>query len=384
MKNFSLKIWQFILICLAVIIIMFVLNPVAFSHESFFLFLVSVAGGGFLLFFRNKFKYLNNKTNSTLIILVIILFVALFAPIIVIYEPGQILNAGECKLLPPFSKKVILYKRNEGIQKSEFEKIVADSFKVKENIVVYRKSRIVELEKNMVLLEGGSPKVQKALFILGTDELGRDLFSRVIYGTRLSLTIGFSSTFFSMVISFLFAFASFSRSRFLDFIANRTSEIFLAIPSLFVIIFAISFFGNNLFSVILMLAITSWMSLFKILNGEIKRIVYKDFIVSSKMLGISKNKIFFREIIPLILPSIIVNMIFQIANFIIIESSLSFLGLGPGGDYVSWGSIIESGTTYLSDAWWLILFPGVFLFFTIVALNKTGIKLEKYFNPLVR
>lgn len=366
-------------------IIIFTLRYIAhFSLGNLFLIIAILIGGSAAIFFMKKLPRFNKKANGTFIVLSIILFISIFAPLIATYGPNSILNAGECKLLPPFSKKMILFYSYNGPNENEFEIIVADSFKIADKITAYKKNRIIELDGKNAIKEGGVPKIEKAFFLLGTDELGRDLFSRLIYGARLSLTIGFSAAFASIIIASFFAFISISRFKFIDMLTNRISEIFLAIPSLFIIIFAISLFGNNLFAVIMALAVTSWVTLFKILNGEVKRIINKNFIVSSRMLGIAKNKIFLKEIIPLILPSLIVNLIFQIANFIIIEASLSFLGLGPGGDYVSWGGIIESGITYLSVAWWLILFPGALLFFTIAALNKTGNKLEKYFNPLLK
>jgi peptide/nickel transport system permease protein len=355
-----------------------------FTPEKILLLVLAVISTGVIPVFKKKVGFLNRLLNGTFLILGSIIMIAIFAPLIAPFGASEIISAGECRLLSPFSQKIFLFSKSGTITDAGYEKLAVDDYKIGEKAVLLRHGRQVEVEKELILHEGGKPKIQKVFFLLGTDEFGRDLFSRVIFGARVSLMVGISAAFISFIIAAFFAFMSALPYKILDMLLNRVSEIFLAIPSLFIIIFAISFFGNNYFSVVIVMAVTSWMSLYKILNGEIKRIMNKNFIVSSIMLGVPKNRIFINEIIPLILPSIVVNIIFQIANFIIVEASLSFLGLGPGNDYASWGGIIESGISYLSSAWWLIFFPGVFLFFTIVTLNKSGNQLEKYFNPVLK
>lgn len=330
-----------------------------------------------IIVFRNKVKFLNFSAGLPQTVLILIIGLAVFAPLIAPYNPELIANAGECRLLPPFAvKQVVFSKTDFGTEKM----IAADEIIEGERVKAVGKSKTVEYPREELIHENGELKRGNLFYLLGTDEFGRDLFSRIIYGARISIFIGIAAAFISFLISAFLSLISISGGKPADTITNRLSEIFLSVPSLFVIIFAVSFFGSGLAPLILILGATSWMSLFKIINGEIKRITGKNYIISSVMLGMPKSKIFFKEIMPLLLPSVSVNLLFLVANFIVIEASLSFLGLGTGGEYPSWGGIIESGITYLADAWWLVFAPGVFLVITILALNKSGLKFQKQFN----
>jgi len=356
-------------------------NKVSLETTALLILNLSIIVAVFLL--KRKNHFLKKNINAASFIIGGIIIAALFAPLIAPFAPDESFNKGECRLLPPFAKKIILLQKENQIKDNFFEAVIGDSVKITDKVLLYKKGKIAEFEKDQFQFSGTEIKTKNVFFIIGTDEMGRDLYSEVIYGARLSLIVGISSAIVSFLIALFFSFISMFPYRIFDMVSNRISEMFLAAPSLFIIIFAISFFGNSLFSVILVLGITSWMSLYKILNVEIKRTINKNFIISSFKLGISKNKIFFNEIIPLILPSIIVNLIFQIANFIIVEASLSFLGLGPKFDYPSWGGILNSGISYLSNAWWLLLFPGTLLFLTIITLNAAGVKIERNLNPLL-
>jgi peptide/nickel transport system permease protein len=161
---------------------------------------------------------------------------------------------------------------------------------------------------------------------------------------------------------------------------NSFSEMLLAFPLIFLIILILALFGNSIFTVIIVLGLTGWMSLFKIIRSEVISIRQKDFFISAEMLGIKKRNLLFKEILPVIIIPVSVNLIYQFGNVVLAESALSFLGLGAAKEYPSWGSMIEAGKLYLSNGWWMILFPGSALLILLFSLNMLGKKAANYFQ----
>ncbi len=164
-------------------------------------------------------------------------------------------------------------------------------------------------------------------------------------------------------------------------ILSRIVDIFLSFPAIFFVILILALFGNSLLSVIVVLGFSGWMGLFKIVRSEVISIKSKDFFITAKMIGLEPGDLLLKEILPNILSPVIVNLIFQFGAVILAEAALSYLGLGIGSSYPSWGAMIESGQNYLTQAWWMILSPGLCLIITIYTANDLGRKLNVYFNP---
>ena len=339
-------------------------------------------------------KILNLKLTLVSFLLSVLLLFALLTPVTATFNPNQIRNIGETKLLPPLS---MFYAVKLKDKSGSFDEITGIR-KEGENLINHgiTNSTIlvknIQIDNNNIKLNTKSgtkiyrkdevESVNTKLFLFGTDEYGRDIFSRIIYGTRLAFVIGLGSVFVSVLVGIsLGIFAGFVKG-FFDSVSNRIAEMFLAFPFLFLIILIIALFGNSVFVIILVLGISGWMSLFKIIRNEIINLSERDFIITSKNLGISKTKIFFKEMFPVIISPIIVNLVLQFGNVIMAESALSYLGLGVSEDYSSWGSMINAGQYYLTNAWWMSLFPSLFLFFVLYSANKLGHNLEKIFNPL--
>ena len=133
-----------------------------------------------------------------------------------------------------------------------------------------------------------------------------------------------------------------------------------------------------------MLGFSGWMSLFKIAKSEMLSIKNKEYFLSAKQIGLKNSKLLIREIIPVILVPVSVNLIFQLGNVILAESALSYLGLGTGTEYPSWGSMIEAGQEYITQSWWLIFIPGFVLILSLLSINDVGRTINAYFNPAAK
>lgn len=348
-----------------------------------------------------RVRLFQESISLTYVIIILLLFFFSFAPLITNDNPDFQKDLSVTKLLPPLTSVKVLHLKDGNnddntvdrfinlknlVIKRSFDEtiILADSVSTGNKLLYYQSGTGFEIASDKVIFEGNVPLVTTKLFILGTDELGRDIFVRLIYGARISLFVGLGSVLISLMLGlFLGYFAGYSEG-FIDTILNRLTEMFLAFPVIFFIILIIALFGNSLASVIVVLGFSGWMSLFKIVRSEVISIKNKDFFASAKLIGLSNTKLILKETLPYILIPVIVNLVFQYGNVILAEAALSYLGLGTGSNYPSWGSMIEAGQNYLSQAWWMILFPGLALFFTLFAANNLGRKISSHYNSRVR
>ena len=351
-----------------------------------------------LKLFKHRLRFINSKLNFSSAFLVLLGFIFLFAPLITNENPEFSKNLSVTKLLPPLSsvKQMVLAGeelKNQSVEESfrtRMERVIkpafddkiifVDSVTITNQVIYYQKNQSYSIDKEMLEAEEGYPLVKNKFFILGTDEFGRDLFSRLIYGTRISLTVGLAAVIISFIIGIILGFFSGYLGGFVDVTLNRFTEMFLAFPVIYLIVLILALFGSSLLSVIVVLGVSGWMSLFKIVKSEVLAIKQKDYFVTSELIGLNKMQLLKREIFPVIITPVTVNLIFLFSNVILAEAALSYLGLGGGNSYPSWGSMISSGQEYLTKGWWLIAFPGVALILTLFTFNSAGRMLSKIYN----
>lgn len=217
--------------------------------------------------------------------------------------------------------------------------------------------------------------------IFGTDDLGRDVFTRMVFGARISLAVGFISVFIILVIGTFLGIISGYYGGKTDYIIMRFTDIVLCFPTFFLIILVIAFIEPNIYNVMIVIGVTSWPGLARLVRAEVLSLKEREFILVSKMMAISNIKIFFVHILPNIISPLMVYSSLAIGGAILTESALSFLGLGVQPPMPSWGQILTSGKDYIYMAWWLSLFPGIAILVTVLAFNLVGEAIRDIFDP---
>lgn len=219
-------------------------------------------------------------------------------------------------------------------------------------------------------------------FLFGTDTMGRDIFSMIWYGGRISLTIGFLATLLSTALAVLVGSISGCAPAWIDGILMRMTELVLSVPGLLLTVFLQAVFGRaNVYSLSVVIGLTGWMSMAKVVRTEVLQLKKTDYVLAAKCLGGGFFHVLRRHLAPNFIPSILFMVIMNVRNAIVAESTLSFMGLGLPVEMVSWGSMLSlSENALLSRAWWVIVIPGTFLVGTLLCLTNLGDHMRRSVN----
>ena len=215
---------------------------------------------------------------------------------------------------------------------------------------------------------------------LGTDNLGRDVLSRMLHGTYISLTVGFLAIGVAIVIGITVGSISGYFGGWLDNIIMRVVDAIMCFPTFFLILTVIALLGPSIWNVIMVIGLVGWTDTARLVRAEFLSLREMEYVRAARALGQSDWWIIFRHVLPNALAPVYVTAVLGVAGAIMTEAGLSFLGFGVQPPQASWGNIIADGKTYILDAWWLILFPGVAIFVTTLAFYLTGEGLRQAFE----
>ena len=228
-------------------------------------------------------------------------------------------------------------------------------------------------------IQGGS-----SAYPLGTDQVGRDILSRIIYGARISLLVGIAAVAVSLVVGVTLGLLSgFLRGR-VDAVIMTVVDVTLSFPQLLLALAFVAALGPSLLTIIVVLGLTGWERYTRVVRAEVLALREKDFVEAARAIGASPARMVLRHLLPNTFSSIIVMSTLQVAQAILQEAALSFLGVGTGTAHPTWGQMIALGRDFVSVAWWLATFPGLAILLTVLAINLVGDRLRDALDPRVR
>ena len=216
---------------------------------------------------------------------------------------------------------------------------------------------------------------------MGTDDLGRDVFSRLLLGARISLAVGITAVAISTLFGTSIGLVSGYFGRWLDSVLMRTVDVLLCFPTFFLILMVIAFLEPNILNVMAVIGLTSWTGLARLVRAETLSVRERDYVLAARTLGCSRGRILAVHVLPNVSAPVLVSATLGVGSAVLVESALSFLGLGVQPPVPSWGNMLTAGKDYIYFAWWLSVFPGLAILLTVLSFNLLGEGLRDVLDP---
>ena len=311
-----------------------------------------------------------------LTVVIVLGLLATGAPLLAPQAPYEQLDPVAGKYLPPLSSRIVLPLRDGGW-------LLADSAEVTETGVVLQRlgrTETLPLDRFSAVAKTEEGPGRR-LFLLGTDKYGRDLWSRILYGARVSLLIGLLAAGLSLTLGIAVGGVAALVGGWIDGLLMRLVDGLLMFPRLFLVLAITAMFEIDLLAVILVLGGTSWMAASRLVRAELLSLRERDFVVAAQGVGLHPLRIFWRHLLPNALPPVLIDTTLRIGDLILIEAALSFLGFGVQPPIPSWGNMVADGASALTTAWWVAAFPGLAICLAVVAFNLLGDGLRDSLDP---
>ncbi|AHE62663.1 ABC transporter permease [Borrelia parkeri] len=330
----------------------------------------------------NKRAWLRFKENKLAFISIFIIgfyiLIAILRPILPIYKyHTQVVEHAD---LPPSLKYA-----GELWYEKELHFIKRLSAKEKREINKEEKAKLEEIkrkiETEVQTIDGKEIKIHKRIYLLGTDNLGRDLLARIIQGSQISISVGFIGALISMIIGTIIGAIAGFFDGIIDRIITKIIEIFYVLPTLLVIIILMTVMERNIIGVFIAISIISWLTIARIVRGQVKSLARSEFIQAARTLGATNKRMIFKHLIPNSFGMIVIITTMNVPSFIMLESFLSFLGLGISAPMTSWGELIKNGIPTFIEYPWKIFIPATVMTIFLLFMNFLGDGLRDAFDP---